>query len=173
MAEKPATPMNELEALELEERRLRLELMRDQVAAIQAKKDEAARTRRDQAATEAFNRRKQQIEQDNCPHKKGGRGIEGIFAGNSSDYSVIKQTEPWGETYVKCQRCGKEWRDPFFMMRKVEPSKVAEAKKKDPRGYELIMKAYREALDFPTDNSPSGGAIFGIQREVDFTEANV
>lgn len=174
MADKPAAaPMTELEMLEVEERKLRLELMREQVGQIQAKKDQTARTRRDQAATEAFNRRKTEIEQENCPHKKGGRGIEGIFSGNSSDYSVIKHTEPWGETYVKCQRCGKEWRDPFFMLRKTDPQRVALAKEKDPRDYNLAMKSYKEALEFPTDNSPSGGAIFGIQREVDFAEANV
>ena len=158
-------PMTELEALQLEEQKYRLELLKEQVAQIVAKKETAARNRRDQEATEAFNRRKTEREQAACAHKKGGRGVEGIFAGNSSDYAVIKHTEPWGETYIKCQRCGKEVRDPFFMMRKLYPAKVAEAKKKDPRGFKAAMLLYQEWMNFPTDNSPSGNAIFGIQRE--------
>ena len=155
----------ELEEIELEERRLKLELMREQVETIRSKRESNRRKRADQARTEEFNRRKVLNEQASCAHRKGGRGILGIFSGNASDYSVLKQTEPWGETYVKCQRCGKEWRDPYFMLRKTAPEKVAAARKANPKEYKRLMDEYRAALDFPTDNEPSGGAVFGIQRE--------
>jgi hypothetical protein len=171
MAER--TVQTELEMLEIEERRLRLELMKEQVAAMQSRKDQQARNRRDQAKTEEFNRRKVANEQAACSHKKGGIGIEGVFKGGAAEYSVVKHTEPWGETYVKCQRCGKEARDPFFMMRKRNPERVGAYRKANKREYEKTMREYTEWMNLPTDNSPSGGTIFGIQRDVDYEAAAV
>jgi hypothetical protein len=160
--------MTEFEAMELEERKLRLELMKDQVATLQAAKDKRRINLLNQKQSDDFNRAKTAREQAACSHRKGGKGIEQIFKGGDSEYSVIKHTEPWGETYVKCQRCGKEARDPFYMLRKLNPAKVSEAKKKDAREYNRIMAEYKQWMDFPTDNSPSGGTVFQIQRDVDY-----
>lgn len=165
-AEQPE--MTELEQLELEERRHRVALMRDQVAKIEAKKDQELRNRRQQLLIEEKNKAKVSAEQNACAHKKAGRGIEGIFTGSAAEYAVIKHTEPWGETYVKCQRCGKEWRDPFFMLRKLDPRQVSNYKKANKTEYEQQMKDYKWAMELPTDNSPSGGTIFGIERDVEF-----
>ena len=165
--------MSELEKLEVEERKLRLEVMREQVAQIHAQKDQAQRNRQRQAQTEEHNRVQRELQQSACPHRKGGTGVKGVFAGGAAEYSVIKHTEPWGETYVTCQRCGKEWRDPFFMLRRTNPARVAAARKADKRGYDRIMKEYKEALDLPTDNSPSGGTVFSIQRDVEYESTSV
>lgn len=162
--------LSEFEQLQLEEQKLKLELMRENVAKIHRDKDTEKRNRSMQAATEARNREIQEANQAACAHKKGGNGPEGIFSGDDSKYSVIKHTEPWGETYVKCQRCGKEVRDPFFMLRKTAPEKVAAYRKKNPDEYKRKMDEYREWLNLPTDNSPSGGTIFGFQREDDAAE---
>jgi|GEM_PF-2400110 len=172
MADATKSPNTELEQLEIEERKLRLELMKEQVGQIHAQKDQAARNRQRQSDTERHNRRQTQLQQDACSHKKAGTGVKGIFAGSAAEYSVIKHTEPWGETYVMCQRCGKDVRDPYFMLRKTDPKRVSAAKKADPRGYAAAMQKYKEWMDLPTDNSPSGGTIFNIQRDVDFESAS-
>lgn len=167
-------PQTELQKLQVENQRLlneaqgmQNEVLRDQIAKMRSVKEAAVRNRAEQERIERFNRTRIAAEQKACPHNKGGRGIEGIFAGNSADRSVIKHTEPWGETYVKCTRCGKEVRDPYFMLRKINPKAVAAAKKKSPKEYAASMRLYRAWLAMPTDNSPSGGTIFGIQREED------
>jgi hypothetical protein len=169
MADKTAAPeMSEFEKLDLEERKYRLEVLKENVAKIHAEKDQAARNRKRQAQTEETNRQQTKLQQDTCPHKKAGTGVKGVFAGGAPEYSVIKHTEPWGETYVMCSRCYKEWRDPYFMLRKIDPKRVSAAKKADPRVYAQKMKEYKWAIDLPTDNSPSGGAIFNIQLDMEY-----
>jgi RNA polymerase-binding transcription factor DksA len=148
--------MTEMEKLLLEEQQLRVETLRDQVELARSRKAHQVRDRKAQAETEEFNRRKAAADQAVCAHTK---------------YAVIKHTEPWGETYVMCQRCGKEVRDPYHMLRKTAPEKVAEARKKDPKGYDRVMAEYKEWINFPTDNSPSGAAMFGIQRDVEYAAA--
>lgn len=169
MAEKnQPEELTELQQLELEERRHRTALMREQVAQLASRNEQKERARREQVHTEMANRRKREAQQAQCAHRKAGRGIEGIFSGSAPEYCIIKHTEPWGETYVTCQRCGKEWRDPFFMMRKLDPKKVSEYKKANKREYEQQMRDYKWAMDLPTDNSPSGGTIFSIERDFEY-----
>jgi hypothetical protein len=173
MAKVSATPAAEkmtIEQLEIEERKYRLQLLKEQVAKIQTEKDTNARNRKAQADTEERNRKNVAMDQARCKHKKGGRDVSGIFDGNSENYAVMKHTEPWGETYIKCQRCGKEVRDPFFMMRKLNPEKVIAFKKKNPARYLRAMKEYRRWASLPTDNSPSGSQIFNIQRAEDMID---
>jgi hypothetical protein len=163
--------MTEMEKLLLEEQQLRVETLRDQVELARSRKAHQVRDRKAQAETEEFNRRKAAAVQAVCAHKKGGLGANRQTTGDDQKYAVIKHTEPWGETYVMCQRCGKEVRDPYYMLRKTAPEKVAEARKKDPKGYDRVMAEYKEWINFPTDNSPSGAAMFGIQRDVEYAAA--
>ena len=76
-----------------------------------------------------------QLRQANCNHRKGGLGVDGFMGkGQDANYAIHKHTYPWGDTWVNCLRCGKEW------------------KPGDPE--------YAMAMALPTDNPPSGGAMW-------------
>jgi hypothetical protein len=85
------------------------------------------------------------LRQGNCNHRKGGRGLSGVQGkGTDSDYAIIKHQMPNGDWHVFCTRCSKHW----------QPTD-ADAK---------LKGGYFEALDWPTDNTPSGSSMFTFQR---------
>lgn len=142
---------NELAALELEEKKLDLEIKRETVAKIRAQRtaklDEA---RAKMLATKQFLAQRA-ANQDNCNHRKGGIGADAVMRGQGTDamYAVIKHKLPNGRYFVLCQRCGKEWHPGFPLLSEVE------------------TKGYKEALNFPTDNSPSGSSTFIFEKSVE------
>lgn len=74
-----------------------------------------------------------------CNHRKGGyiAGDGTISLGTEAgQYAVIKHTYPWGDTWVRCIRCGNKW----------TPG--------DP--------GYDEALLFPTNNQSSSSTQFHV-----------
>jgi hypothetical protein len=139
---------NELAALELEEKQLDLEIKRETVAKIRAQRnaklDEA---RAKMIATKQFLAQRE-ANQANCNHRKGGIGAEAVMRGQGTDamYAVIKHKLPNGRYFVLCQRCGKEWHPGFPLLGEKETA------------------GYREALNFATDNSPSGSSTFIFER---------
>jgi len=93
--------------------------------------------------------------QDACKHLKGGKGTQNIYNGNdNSTYAVITHTLSHGPTIVVCQRCGKIWEPPESLPKKAS----AEQKTK----YREDLTEYRRALNFPTDNEPSGTVLFAF-----------
>ena len=57
--------------------------------------------------------RDHEIQQRNCSHRKGGRGVDALLkGGNASDYAVIRHLLPNNEWWQRCQRCGKTWKPP-------------------------------------------------------------
>lgn len=89
--------------------------------------------------------------QDHCNHRKGGRGPEGVMHGQGTDdaYAVIRHRLPHRMFFVLCQRCGKEWHP--------------ENKWNVENGIIRPLPAsegWREAMNFPTDNSPSASSDF-------------
>lgn len=66
--------------------------------------------------------------QDRCTHRKGGL-IGHYDMGDSYLYAVIKHKHLWGDIWVRCTRCGKNWK----------PG----------------SPDYETALKFPTDNQMS------------------
>lgn len=154
MAAKKNQEMSELDRLLLEEKKLQLESLRFTVENERARREQILRNHKQQQEALDSSLRKVQAEQKICKHKKGGKNLAGILNGTDSEYSVIQHTYPWGETAVTCTRCGKDWR---------EPSK--ELKKSDPEAYKAQMAEYVAALNFPTDNEPSGTRLFVITRE--------
>ena len=139
----------ELAALELEEKQLDLEIKREQVAKIRAQR--AARleeTRAKLRATLQFLAQRK-ANQDNCNHRKGGIGAEAVMRGQgtSAMYTVTKHKKPNGRWFVLCNRCGKEWH----------------------QGYDLLGEketpGFAEAIQYPSDNTPSQSAHFLFQKD--------
>lgn len=141
--------------VDLEIKRLSLELQQEQLQ--QLRDTKAARRLKLQKAEEdlAENVRQQEMREQNCKHRKGGRNKEGLNKGNSPNYAVIQNTFPNGEVRVICQRCGKAWEQPSL-----------DLKAEKPTLYNQQLRDYQRALEFPTDNEPSGTQIFLINRNM-------
>lgn len=140
----------ELQALELEEKKLDLEIKRETVAKIKAQR--AAKLEEARAkliATRQFLAQRE-ANQNACNHRKGGIGADAVMRGQGTDamYAVIKHKLPDGRYFILCQRCGKEWHSPHPLVGGQE------------------TQGYREALNFPTDNSPSGSSTFLFEKTV-------
>lgn len=146
----------ELKALELEEKRLDLELKREAVALHRGRR---------QAQLEATQQKMQSLrnfiaqraaQQAKCNHRKGGIGPEALINGEGSSpmYCVIKHRLPSGNYFVICSRCGKEWHpaEPY----NVEGGRVV-AKDATP--------GWEEAVRYPTDNTPSVSSTFFFKEE--------
>ena len=96
----------------------------------------------------------QTVQQANCSHRKGGRGLEALQRGGTdSDYAVIRHLLPTNEIWQRCQRCGKTWRPPNQLDYAMDASEGRLA-------FESDMRAYKEAIGWPTDNMMSTGITF-------------
>lgn len=157
----------ELQALRLERERLELEVLRDSVAAQNARRRQLIDAIRRQADTIRKNELRRKQQQSACAHKKGGRGREGILAGNAPEFAIILQTEPWGETYIMCQRCQREWRKPLAVLQMVNPEEFKRIVRMNRKGYKAELEEYNLALRMTTDNTASGSVLFGFQQNMD------
>lgn len=95
--------------------------------------------------------------QKKCNHRKGGNGAAGVVGGkgDSPDYAVIKHTFAHGDTWVRCQRCGKTWKPP------VKSSYTnPDTAEFDGYGFDTAMRVYESALEFQTKNITSAGVPF-------------
>jgi hypothetical protein len=99
-------------------------------------------------------REMEKLKQEGCVHRKGGKGRDGIYNGNDSNYAVITHTLSHGPTIVVCQRCGKLWEPPARLRRGATQEQRAQ--------YSADLLEYRRAIALPTDNEPSGTVLFGI-----------
>jgi len=142
----------ELEAMEVEMKRLQLIHLRHTVEKETQQRADIARIHRSQQLTLEQAREAEQYRQSLCPHKKGGKNSDGINHGTAMEYSVFTHTYATGEVVPMCTRCMKEWRKPEDSL-----------KRSDPRAYKAQMKEYIEALKFPTDNEPSGTQLFMVE----------
>jgi hypothetical protein len=139
---------SELAQLEMEEKRLDLEIKREQVSKIRAQR--AAKLEEARAkliATKQFLAQRE-ANQANCNHRKGGIGAEAVMRGQGTDamYAVFKHKLPCNRYFVLCSRCGKEWHpaQPLFGIK--------------------ATPGYDEAIRFPSDNTPSGSSTFMFER---------
>lgn len=151
---------DELIALELEERRLDLEIKREQVAGIKAKRaaklDEA---RAKLMATYQF-LASRKANQDNCNHRKGGIGREAVMQGQGTDamYAVIKHGKPNGTWMVVCERCHKEWHQEFRIQGVLIEAAIPN------------QTEFTQAINFPSDNSPSRSGNFQFTIDPSFVK---
>jgi hypothetical protein len=161
----------ELAATDLELKRLELELKRTELQDARERIDERKIKREDKtskARTNGDNLRSiaqtEELTQAACQHKKGGFGLEGIYKGSDSQYAVIKHTMFNGDTWVRCQRCGKTWKPPieddyYFDAtgKQVEQDKGG---KFNEAAFSQAKKDYSDALNYQTLNSTSSSYTF-------------
>jgi hypothetical protein len=142
---------DELEALQLEETRERVEEMRNNRAARHLRAE-----RRNVDLLDA--RARQEAIQANCWHKKGGKGVQQLAHGNDHNYAVIKHTLSHGPMIVLCQRCSKVWEPPDTALN------ARKASVEDKALYRKLYEEYQWAVNLPTDNEPSGTQLFVITK---------
>jgi hypothetical protein len=143
---------DELEQLQLEE-------VRERVHQIRSKRATRIRRAESRERSLADQRRREKAMQDGCVHRKGGKGVEGRFKGNDTNFAVVKHTLCHGPTLVICQRCFKIWEPP--------PPELnsRKASSEERRLYKVLWQEYVTALNLPTDNEPSGTQLFVITRD--------
>jgi hypothetical protein len=140
-----------LEQLQLEETQERVNQMRQ--------RKESVRRRILSRETDLRNARiRQKAIQDNCWHKKGGKGVEMLAHGNDHNYAIVKHQLCHGPIIIICQRCSKvvEPPDPALNARKATPEQKAE--------YKRLYEEYQLWLNLPTDNEMSGTQLFVVNR---------
>jgi hypothetical protein len=141
---------DELEQLQLEETRERVA----QIRRVRAMRENRMRSR--QLAL-AKNAAIQKNAEDNCAHRKGGKGKEMWFSGNDSNYAVVKHILSHGPMIVICQRCNKVWEPP--------PLALRSGSTEDRREYKRLYTEYQAAVNLPTDNETSGARLFEFTSE--------
>lgn len=142
---------DDAENVELEFKRLQVELMREQVQSLSDKREAAKSNRAKMVADMKRATAETMHKQSICKHRKGGRNNR--FAnGDSANYSIIQNTYPLGEVCLMCTRCGKEVWKPQLKL-----------KKTDPALHKSMLAEWQLWSSWPTDNSPSGSKIFEVQ----------
>jgi hypothetical protein len=136
-----------LTELEREEREMDLEIKREKVAEIRARRQALRDQARAKALSTAQFLAQREAAQKVCNHRKGGRGPDSVMRGqgDSAMYAVVKHMLPIGRPMVLCQRCGKEWHPEFRIAGEV---------------VQQATPGYEDAINFPTDNTSSGASIF-------------
>lgn len=139
----------ELEELQLEESRERVHLLRQR---------RASHARRVEARSQDLRRAAARLKaiQDDCYHKKGGKGVENLSRGTDNFYAVVKHQLCHGPILVLCMRCGKVWEPP---PRELNQRKATAEEKAE---YRRLYDEYVKAINFPTDNVTSGTQLFVI-----------
>jgi hypothetical protein len=148
----PGEGLSRAEQVELQWKEMQIRLFQRQLREQDEKDEENARRRdrqiEDYKKGEGERLRRQTV----CKHKKGGR--DNKFArGTAAEYSVNMNTYPSGEKVIMCTRCGKEVAKPSQKL-----------KKSDPKLFASMAAEWEKWNDYTTDNSPSGGKIFEIER---------
>jgi hypothetical protein len=136
----------ELEQLQLEEARAAAEDRK------QKRTYRMARRQAIEATIKRDNANRARI-QASCQHRKGGKGTAQMYMGNDANYAVVTHHNSAGTgTIVVCQRCGKLWEPPQPLPKKPTSEQKAQ--------YRADYAEYRRAINFPTDNEPSGTVLF-------------
>jgi hypothetical protein len=143
---------DELEQLQLEETRERVHEIR---ASRRQRENRRQMVQQSIRQTRALEKRQQEA----CWHKKGGKGVSQLSHGNDANYAVIKHTLSHGPTIVLCQRCTKVWEPPPVALNR------RGASAEDKAEYKRLYQEYVAALNFPTDNEPSGTVLFTFTQQ--------
>ena len=104
---------------------------------------------------------RKKMQEDNCWHKKGGKGVEMLSRGSDAHYAVVKHQLCHGPIIIICQRCSKvvEPPDTRLNARKATPEQKAE--------YRRLYDEYQHWLNLPTDNEMSGTQLFVVEHNDD------
>ena len=142
----------ELELLQLEEAKERLQERRD-------RKNQSANRRHMVQASLKDTAMRRALTQSRCVHRKGGKGVAGLFNGNDQNFAVIKHILSHGPLIVICQRCGKLWEPPDKALN------AKGASSENRREYKRLWDEYQYAINLPTDNETSGSKLFEFHNE--------
>ena len=147
---KPENILSRAEEVELRYKELLIADMEDR---INDRRDKLERARIDRQRqyddflkSEAVRTHRQTV----CKHRKGGKN--NIFwNGDATVHSIIHNTYPTGQECIMCTRCGKEtWKPPRLL------------RQKDPEKYKALWAEWKEWVNLPTDNTPSGSKMFEV-----------
>ncbi len=115
----------------------------------------------------AAQKREDETKQSACTHKKGGvvsqRNLQVLSTGgNSPQYAVIKHQMINGDLWVRCLRCGKTWlppvKDNFYFSVKGKQVATVDGEFSAEK-FAKAESEYRVAVQFETNNTPSGSVI--------------
>lgn len=145
----------EMAVLDLEDKRLSLELKRRDVGILRGQIQQQKEANAQKMASLRNFMAGREATQARCNHRKGGTGAEAFISGQGASpiYCVIKHKMPNNTYSVFCQRCGKEWHaaDEFNV-----------------EGGVLVPRAatpgWSDAVQFVTDNTSSGSGTFNFTR---------
>lgn len=167
----------EMKALELEERKLRVQTLREDIATRQMndqQKDDILRSRGQQLDDQKNTDLRRQGQ---CTHRKGGEGIDAIYTGgDDNDYAVWKIIWMTGEMLVRCLRCSKTWKPvslDMFCEVKVKDGKTVPVAPKAPytdlesaiEAFTTAQAEYKQACAFPTKNKPMRTTVYQFHTE--------
>ena len=166
------TPKKEIDALELETKKLeheakRLEVLerqanvqdlQERLAERELKRDLKRQRSKTNGETLKQLQRNDEAAQKRCNHRKGGNGAQGVVGGQGDDsqYAVIKHTFANGDMWVRCLRCGKTWKP---AVRSNYDSDAA---------YLKVVAEYETAVNFQTRNVPSAAVQFRFSDNGEF-----
>jgi len=165
--------------LQKQERELSIQEKRGTIGERLNKQKQKEQDRAMQGRVFAAQKREDDAKQNACTHKKGGtvsqRNLQVLSTGgNSPQYAVIKHQMITGDFWVRCLRCGKTWLPPveenFYFNAKgkqVAPVDGVFSKEK----FEKAEADYRTAVQFETNNTPSGSVICKFSKWDDKAEA--
>lgn len=142
--------------IEIEAREASLEMTRRQNAQFQMKDQEVKDRYTSRGRELKKTSRDNELQQSACNHRKGRKNSS--ITGQSSMYSIIQHTFPWGETMITCSHCHKTWRPPF-------KASYDLTKPEGQLAYQQAQLAYDTAMSWPTDNSPSGSHQFAFKSD--------
>jgi TolA-binding protein len=149
----------ELKQLEIKAKKAELQDLEERLQERELKRDNKRQRSTTNGATLEQIKRGFEATQSRCNHKKGGNGADGIIGGQGDDsqFCVLKHVMPWGDTWIRCLRCGKTWKPPIkeqFMFD--EKGKVIPNGKYNEAQYNKAVADYQTALQFQTRNVTSG-----------------
>lgn len=140
---------------EMEYRTVDMALKKDEFEKLQARRAAAIEAARSKTLATMQFLASREANQKACNHRKGGRGPDAVMRGRGDDanYAVVPHGLPDGSMLVLCQRCGKEW--------------YSERKWNTENGVLKPIPAtpgFDQAINFNTDNSPSGSSRFVFEK---------
>jgi hypothetical protein len=136
--------------LELKEKTFNIQDLKERLEERELKRESRKQRSLTNGATLRQIDRTELAAQKRCNHRKGGMGAAGVVAGqgDSSNMAVIKHKFANGDTWVRCQRCGKTWKPPVKNAFKTQEE------------YITAFTEYQAAVNFQTTNTSSSSYLF-------------
>ena len=150
--------------LQKRERELNLEDLRGRLGDRETKAKQKKMDREQQGRTFQQQKASDDAKQNVCTHKKGGvvsqRDMHVLHTGgNGLQFAVIKHQMINGDFWVRCLRCGKTWLPPvkenYYFNAKGKQVAPVDGTFDEVKFKEADIE-YKKAVNFETNNSPSG-----------------